>query len=187
MDQSEGEVYRNRVFISEYLWKAAKSILLTSKSARLMISTPLSCPRLTSSVSNGSISTMVLIVFPFPFTQSRMVWAFCVTSQIMVEMEPGDKWATMLKGNWTEPLGVTVLWLVWVCAGGTVHVEVPLLCTFIDDVADGLCTEGVIERNHHQGVRVTGQLRYGPLAQRRQSMRKLKSINQTEQKNQQIQ
>lgn len=49
-------------------------------------------------------------------------------------------------------------------AGGTVHVKVPLLSTFLDDVADGLCAEGVIQRNHHQGVRVTGHLGDGPLA-----------------------
>lgn len=29
--------------------------------------------------------------------------------------------------------------------------------TFVDDVADGLSTQSVIQRNRHQGVRVTGQ------------------------------
>lgn len=85
------------VYLWIYLKHAQKGRFLTSKSARLMISTPHSCPRLTSSASNASISTMVLTVFPFPLAHSRMIWAFCATSQIIVEMEPGKKGATMIK------------------------------------------------------------------------------------------
>lgn len=35
--------------------------------------------------------------------------------------------------------------------------------TFVDDVADGLSTQSVVQRNRHQGVRVTGQFWNSPL------------------------
>lgn len=35
--------------------------------------------------------------------------------------------------------------------------------TFVDDVADGLTTQSVVQRNRHQGVRVTGQFWNSPL------------------------
>lgn len=46
----------------------------------------------------------------------------------------------------------------WACSA--------LLCTFVDDVADGLCAESVVQRYRHHGVCVTGQLWDGPLRER---------------------
>lgn len=109
------------LLISENLLKYIyeKGCFLTSKSFRLTILTPHSCPRLTSSASNASISTMVFTVFPFPLTQSRMIRAFSATSQITVEMEPEKKKKKKINKNmaWVEPLCITGsarnFWTLW--------------------------------------------------------------------------
>lgn len=139
-----------------------KGCFLTSKSFRLTIFTPHPCPRLTSSASNASISTMVFTVFPFPLTQSRMIRAFSATSQITVEMEP-EKKKKLIK-IWHELnhfASLAVPEIFGHCdsiAGGVVSLKVPLSCTFVDYVANGLGAKCVIQWNHHQGVCVTGHL-----------------------------
>lgn len=125
---------------------------------------PHSCPRVTRSVSNTSMSRIVFIVRPFSLAQSRIIRAFSGTSQITVLMAAGKTNGPKLINSlrsyqyrcpWS---GVLRQRCRWVCGA--------LLCTFVNDVADGLRAESVIQRYRHHGVCVTGQLWDGPLREK---------------------
>lgn len=122
----------------------------TSNCFKLIMSTPLSCPRASNSLSKASMRTIVFTVFPCPLTESRIIRAFSGTSQITVEMaaEGHKSFELVICG------GLHLLWLV---------LKLRLWCTSVQDVTNGLCAQGVVQWNHHQGVCVACQFWNGPL------------------------
>lgn len=134
-----------------------QKVTRTSNSLKLIISMSHSCARSTRSSWNASMITIIFTDVPLPLTQSRTIPAFSGASQITVEMVAGTG------GQCWTTHSHRCFW----CRLERRRCRGRPCCTFVNDVADGLPTQSVIQRNRHQRVCVTGQLWNGPLGGKR--------------------